>query len=633
MSISALNAAALLSAALGLASISLTGEISPLWISLSWSAWLFSFISGRFPGAQAKLRRLETAAVVGMIALLVVDFFVFRNTIFIAITHFLLFFQIVKLAGEKTRKDNLQIFLFSFFQILASCTLSVDAWQAIVLLAFIPTATLALFWNQMERESETGTPRDPAVHRSYRRMATLICALVLPLNVALTVVVFIIFPRVTINVTLPGYNSPRMGYTDQINLTRTGSLEQSAAVALWLAFPHPDDRRLWSGYLRGDTLRVFDGRQWSTASGRVRRFLPDSNGVTFIRPHVPSLRLIQESITLLDTSAHTVFTAGRPIRVVSALPSLQENEEGTLHWISPWHRALHYNLIAEPFVDTETKPVDLALPALPMGRIRVLTREVAGSGPPLLQAQKIESYLRQNYQYSTDFGNQAAANPVDYFLFDRKQGACGHFASAMAVMLRLQKIPSRVVAGYYKGEWNEPARCVVVRERDAHAWVEAYIPGKGWTSFDPTPIPDATSVSQRLVLVHQLNQYWDYLSYQWNRLVIQYDLYSQVNAFETLKSAWWPHWQFRFHRARQIKGTGPEAAAEERGPFPWKKRGSLFSLVLSRSPLSPVGAGHPPMRPSVFTTSFWPGWPAPATPKRRMKRAGNSRSAWRRFPT
>src|SRR4029077_12438711 len=110
-----------------------------------------------------------TAAVVGMIGLLFVDFFIFRNTIFIAVTHFLLFFQIVKLAGEKTRKDCLQIFLFSFFQILAACTLSVDAWHAVVLIAFTPTAATALFWNQMAHEREgAGVPLDAATELCYR---------------------------------------------------------------------------------------------------------------------------------------------------------------------------------------------------------------------------------------------------------------------------------------------------------------------------------------------------------------------------------------------------------------------------------------------------------------------------------
>src|SRR5262249_33974966 len=140
-------------------------------------------------------------------------------------------------------------------------------------------------------------------------------------------------------------------------------------------------------------------------------------------------------------------------------------------------------------IDKKYQPRALDLPILPLARIKTFTQQIAGKGSPLVRAKKIEHYLRSHYGYSTDFGNRIVENPVEYFLFDRREGTCGHFASAMALMLRLQGIPSRVVAGYYKGEWNEPAQCVVIRERDAHAWVEAYIPGSGWVSFDPTPTP------------------------------------------------------------------------------------------------------------------------------------------------
>jgi protein-glutamine gamma-glutamyltransferase len=582
MSARALRVSARVAAALGLLSISLTGEISPSWLALSWSAWLFSFLADRFAWFQARLRRLETLAVMGMVALLFVDFFILRDTIFIAVTHFLLFFQIVKLAGEKKRKDNLQMFLFSFFQLLAACTLSVDAWHAVVLLAFIPTATTALFWNQMEREREGAkTLEDAPLYRNYRRMSVLICTAALPLIVFLTTVVFVLFPRVTLNASLPGFVGHHAGYTDQMNLAQTGTLHEDAAVVLWLSFPKAGDRQGWDGYLRGDVLTAFDGRQWHvSSSGRARSLAPDSNGVFFIRPHTPDQPLSRASVTLADTSANTLFVTGKPVRVMAALPALQENGEGTLRWASAWNRPLRYEVIAEPLSDSEVRPAYLQLPDMPLERTRALGRKIAGNGAPLEQAQKIERYLREHYRYSTDFGNRIAPYPVEDFLFERRQGACGHFASAMALMLRLRKIPSRVVAGYYKGEWNEPAQCVVVRGRDAHAWVEAYIPGKGWIAFDPTPAPAAGAVSHTNIL-HRLQQYWDYLSYQWNRFVIQYDLYSQIKAFETVKGTWWPHLQLRFHHRRAPSNTESEKGASATTHFPWKK--SAVFILLSGS--------------------------------------------------
>ena len=93
--LNALNISAPVFSRFRLLSISLTGEIAPTWLAASWGACKFQFDRDRFPDFQTKLRRWETFAVAAMVATLFLDFFVFRSTLFIAITHFLLLFQIV----------------------------------------------------------------------------------------------------------------------------------------------------------------------------------------------------------------------------------------------------------------------------------------------------------------------------------------------------------------------------------------------------------------------------------------------------------------------------------------------------------------------------------------------------------
>ncbi len=578
-----------IAAALGFLSVSLAGEIAPAWIAISWAAWVLAFLVDRLREFQARLRRLETAAVALMVSLLFLDFFVFHYTIFVAITHFLLLFQMVKLVGEKNRKDCFQIFLFSFLQILAACTLSVDVGHAGVLLIMIPTATAALFWNQLEKAHEDAhEPSDATLHRRYGRMAIWVCVTALPLNVFLTIAVFVIFPRLTLNASLPGFGNPHAGFADQVNLAQKGTLQQNRAVVLWLNFPKSEERRHWDGYLRGEVLSQFDGRQWRPAKEVHSRLItPDSNGIFLIRPQ-RAAKLIHEIVTLADTSAGTLFTSGLSLRVLAPLPSLQENEGGALRWLASWRRPLHYEVTAEPFSDAEVLSVHRELPSLPLERVRSLAHQIAGSGSAESQARRIEQFLQKNYRYSTDFGDRIVENPVEYFLFERRLGNCGHFASAMALMLRLQKIPSRVVAGYYKGEWNEPAQSIVVHEQDAHAWVEAYIPGKGWVMYDPTPeAPAETSLEKNLL--HSLRQYGDYLSLEWNRLVIQYDLYSQVRAYESLKGtsgrfgsalfSWWSPIQFRLTHLRK-QNIQREAETGEAVRFPLK-RGTAFALALA----------------------------------------------------
>jgi len=99
----------------------------------------------------------------------------------------------------------------------------------------------------------------------------------------------------------------------------------------------------------------------------------------------------------------------------------------------------------------------------------------------------LESYLRRNFGYTLNLSGKPGADPLAQFLFVTKAGHCEYFASAMAVMLRTLGIPSREVNGFLPGQFNDLAGDYIVRGSDAHSWVEAYFPGSGWITFDPTP--------------------------------------------------------------------------------------------------------------------------------------------------
>jgi hypothetical protein len=78
-------------------------------------------------------------------------------------------------------------------------------------------------------------------------------------------------------------------------------------------------------------------------------------------------------------------------------------------------------------------------------------------------------------------------HPLDAFLFDTREGYCQHFSGAMALLLRMGGVPARVASGFTSGSYNARRKEWVVRDLDAHSWVEAYFPGQGWVAFDPTP--------------------------------------------------------------------------------------------------------------------------------------------------
>jgi len=153
-------------------------------------------------------------------------------------------------------------------------------------------------------------------------------------------------------------------------------------------------------------------------------------------------------------------------------------------------------------------------------------------------------------------------NGIDQFMFDNQRGFCGHYSSAMAFMLRLAGIPARIVGGYQGGEWNPYEQYMLVRQYEAHAWVEAWLDGQGWVRLDPTAAVAPERVEQaadqlfaeedgfladeplsvlrlgRDSWLNELRLQYEAFNYQWQRWVVNYhhqqhgllkDLLGEVN--------------------------------------------------------------------------------------------------------
>ncbi|MCX6632478.1 MAG: transglutaminase-like domain-containing protein, partial [Candidatus Solibacter sp.] len=136
----------------------------------------------------------------------------------------------------------------------------------------------------------------------------------------------------------------------------------------------------------------------------------------------------------------------------------------------------------------------------------------------------IERHLRSDYGYSLKLPDREVADPLAHFLFARRQGHCEYFASSMAVMLRSLGIPARLATGFQGGVYNPVSDLWLVRASDAHSWVEAWIPGYGWRTFDPTPAdPNAGG----LTLLTQLSLYLDAAETFWQEWVVTYDVARQ----------------------------------------------------------------------------------------------------------
>ncbi|WP_288406855.1 DUF4129 domain-containing transglutaminase family protein, partial [uncultured Pseudomonas sp.] len=155
----------------------------------------------------------------------------------------------------------------------------------------------------------------------------------------------------------------------------------------------------------------------------------------------------------------------------------------------------------------------------------------------------------------------AGVDAIDAFLFDNHRGFCAHYAGAMTFALRVAGIPARVVAGYQGGEFNAAGGYLLVQQFDAHAWVEYWLPGRGWVSVDPTAQvaperierglqealaaqgaanefladnPFAANRYRNLAWLNDLRLGWDRLNYGWQRWVLNYQEDTQGELFKRL---------------------------------------------------------------------------------------------------
>ncbi|MDK2971470.1 MAG: protein-glutamine gamma-glutamyltransferase [Candidatus Sumerlaeota bacterium] len=164
--------------------------------------------------------------------------------------------------------------------------------------------------------------------------------------------------------------------------------------------------------------------------------------------------------------------------------------------------------------------------------MRVITETAAawteGLTDDNARAHRIEERLRTEFDYSLDISFSNREDHLAYFLTEARRGHCEYFATTMALMLRSQGIPSRVVNGYLTDEWSPSSRRYIVRQEHAHSWVEAQIDHTGrWFTFDPTPASGIGSNRISHSFYHTFSQWTDALKVFWYESYIDFNLTDQ----------------------------------------------------------------------------------------------------------
>ncbi|MCP5120151.1 MAG: transglutaminase domain-containing protein, partial [bacterium] len=193
-----------------------------------------------------------------------------------------------------------------------------------------------------------------------------------------------------------------------------------------------------------------------------------------------------------DDGTGALFTPTGMVLVRASADELHRDPEGTLSlpFLSSAriYGVLHVRGTTLEESDRTMREACLEVPEETDPRLRELAAKLAeGTSSPEELVQRTVEHVGSTCRYSLDVGKFESDQPVAEFLFEKKRGYCQYFASAAALLLRLQGVPTRYIGGFNVTGSNRRGGHYVIRESDAHAWIEVYIPGKGWVEADPTP--------------------------------------------------------------------------------------------------------------------------------------------------
>lgn len=253
-------------------------------------------------------------------------------------------------------------------------------------------------------------------------------------------------------------------------------------------------------YVSAFSLEQFDQAEWSVPSLATTTVNGDPAG--FVRfTERPGLSIPHEIFHAVDPSGRTPLI-GLQGMVAAKIEPLERMAEA-LHMlppIAPDAPGYDYLVISKPSLisdlPADAGPVTTDVPghllALPQagtlaGRLRELASLAAGSGDPATQLANLRTHLRTTLDYSLETTNPQNLDPLENFLFDEQRGHCELFATAGALLARTLGMPSRVTYGWSGGRYFDSPNMFVFRARDAHAWAEVWIEGRGWVVLDPTP--------------------------------------------------------------------------------------------------------------------------------------------------
>jgi transglutaminase-like putative cysteine protease len=459
-----------------------------------------------------------------------------------ATIHLICFLSAARLLTARTDRDYLFVKVLSLLQLISATLLGAKPNYFFFLILFVAFGVACLCCAEIRNSSRLRGQTSAIGSRFQRRLAALAASVTVAI-LLMTAGLFVILPRTAqaaFRTLLPnGYRLS--GFSNEVQLGQIGELKKSSVPVMRVEFENDlvaQRTHRW----RGAALSQFDGKRWYNTGLDYTR-VPLERGrmqplVTDDQRRRAGTRVSYSVELDAASGTDTLFFLGTPEFIItSRLDQIYQASNGTYTAGSANVTGLRYGAvshssdeIADDFafdLSPDERVKHLLLPPTD-SRVIELARSIGGDNlSPLRRSAAIERFLKNQFRYSAELERKPVSDPIAHFLLTRKEGHCEYFASAMAVMLRVVHVPSRVVTGFYGGTYNPLTDRQIIRASDAHSWVEAFIPGRGWVTFDPTPPGPAPSALQRFAATLLL--YADAFDATWRRWVVEYDLERQVD--------------------------------------------------------------------------------------------------------
>jgi len=429
-----------------------------------------------------------------------------------------------------SRRDAMSSLLLTSFLIVFNLFFSQDIFSALMAVSAILALTAALL--------RTTCPACSARTALAGGLRLLLQGL--PLALAL----FFVFPRLPGGIL--GYSAPATpsGFNDAMSPGEISTLALSRDVAFRVSFedaPPPPEERYW----RGAVLWDFDGRTWSAREDipRLSRSLVGRDPVSYSVSLQPYGKNWLFALDLPLGSTDTAFlrqdyTLRSRVEIAGPFAySLRSFTQYTTGRLLQWEYLL-----------------GTRLPEDGNPRARELAASWAGQDaePREVALRCLEYFETQGFSYVLA-PEEPEGDWLDHFLFSSKEGFCGHYAGAMTFLMRAAGVPARVVAGYHGGETNPLGDYMILRQSDAHAWVEVWLEDRGWVRLDPTGVVAPLRLTQGLLealagqeaggqgvlrdlpaWMRSLQLGWDAVNYFWGRTVLDYGWKTQRSLLQRL---------------------------------------------------------------------------------------------------